>query len=148
MAVTAKAFKSNYAQNYMLDILTSTGNDYDTIRGNLWGSVTHASGISKIYADNATQTSGNNYTTDFDGIASLTWGSVSGGSVSITNTPVLSVDAGTTINYLGLIQENTGGSEWRALIEFTISAEEFTYAGTITITSLTLEISNTIGTPA
>ena len=136
MAVTAKAFKGSYAQNYMLTALINGIGD--TSGGRTW------EGINIIYADNATQTSGTNYTTDLDGYANLNWGSVSGGSVSKSNTPVINISASNTINYIGLAETDTGGSDWRTHIEFKISAETFPYAGFITITGCTLSVSNTI----
>jgi hypothetical protein len=139
MAVTAKNFKGSYSKNYMLTALI---NGIGDTSGGTW------EGINYVYADNATQTSGTNYNTDFDGYSTLLWGSVASGSVAKSNTPVINISASTTINYIGLFESDTGGSDWRTHIEFTISAEAFPYAGSITITSCTLSISDTIGTPA
>ena len=83
----------------MLALINGIG---DTSGGRTW------EGINIIYADNATQTSGTNYTTDLDGYANLNWGSVSGGSVSKSNT-VINISASNTINYIGL-ETDTGGS--------------------------------------
>lgn len=75
----------------------------------------------------------------------LTWGTITT-DVSITNTPVINVDAGRTVTKLGLAGQNAGAPTSNvALIEINIDDEDFTYAGTITITSLELSISNTIG---
>ena len=76
--------------------------------------------------------------------ASLIWGTASSGSVSISNTPVLSITAGSEINYLTLYNQPSGDIGDFEKIRFTISEEVFTYLGSITIDSLTLSISSTI----
>jgi len=70
--------------------------------------------------------------------ASLTWGSASTGSISITNTPVINVSSGVNIKYITL----SNGTTTRII--FGIDEEIFAYSGTITIDGLTLSISSTI----
>ena len=78
--------------------------------------------------------------------SSITWGSPSSGSVSITGTsPVINIPSGVTIKYIIVGQFNSGVGGVDPYLEFLIDEEVFAYAGTITIDGLTLSISNTIG---
>ena len=121
MAVTAKSFVSTTLQT---EIVSATKDLIDKICASETTTLAKESGY--IAEPNAT----------------LTWGTASSGSVSISNTPVLSITAGSEINYLTLYYQTGGGDVEK--IRFTISEEVFTYAGTITITGLTLSISSTI----
>lgn len=79
---------------------------------------------------------------------SITWGSVASGSVSKSGTPVIEIPVtgpAVTIEYIMLGQYNAV-EEWvDPYLDFKISPEEFNYTGSITIDTLTLSISNTIG---
>jgi hypothetical protein len=125
MAVTAKAFYNNIAQNSMLDGLVSHGfGDYDAIT-KIAAKATSGLGLGSFSE-------------------TLTFGTPATGSVSITNTPVLNITASNTINYLQLMGLDTNLTDYVPYIIFTIDAEEFAYDGTITITGLTLSVSSTI----
>lgn len=134
MAVTNKYFQGPIAQQWMLSILTSGAetDDISTIRQ--FGGM-YASPLAYIDARQE-------LITDLGNRASLTWGEVSS-SVSITNTPVINVDAGQTINYINLCSLLTN-ENYITPIVFEIEPEEFTNAGTITITGLTLSIPSDI----
>jgi len=121
MAVTAKSFVSTTLQT---EIVSATKDLIDKI----------------CASETTTLTKESDYILEPN--ASLTWGTASSGSVSISNTPVLSITAGSEINYLTLYYQTGGGDVEK--IRFTISEEVFTYLGSITIDSLTLSISSTI----
>jgi hypothetical protein len=137
MAITAKVFYETIAQDLMLKALT-TDAIYDAT-GTQSGIY---EGIKKVSAKTTTGLGIGSFSDD------ITWANVSSGSVSASDTPVINVSGGTTINYLELMGYDTVATIFVPYIVFTIDAEVFTYAGSITITSCTLEISDTIGTPA
>lgn len=126
MAVTAKSFPNTNAQEKMVKALVSaTATDVDP--------------ITKIAAKT---TSGNGLGSYSQGI---TFNAVSGASVTMSGTPLINVAAGVTINFIELHGFDNGVlNEYTPLIVFAITAESFPYAGSITITSCTLSISNTI----
>lgn len=130
MAVTAKAFYETLAQEMMLKALvTDAVHDYD--------SGGHE-GITKVSAKTTSGSGLGSFSAD------ITWASVSTSSVSKSNTPVINVAASNTINYIELNSYNTTISGYYPLLVFTINAEAFPYAGSITITGCTLSISDTV----
>ena len=78
----------------------------------------------------------------------LTFNSVSNGSVSISNTPVIVIPVSgstVTISYL-MLGEYDAVNEWNnPYLDFKIDDEEFEYEGSITIDGVTLSMSSTIG---
>jgi len=69
---------------------------------------------------------------------SLTWGTPSNGSVSITNQPVFDIPAGTTVKYIGLWSASTGGTFYGSAA---VTNETYSGQGTYTVTSGTISIS-------
>jgi len=68
---------------------------------------------------------------------SLTWGTPSNGSVSITNQPVFDIPAGTTVKYVGLWSAPTGGTFYGSVA---VTNETYTGQGTYIITSGTISL--------
>lgn len=73
---------------------------------------------------------------------SVTYGNPSGGVMSITESKVITISAGTTVTGFALLK-GTGAIQNRIQIGAKyISAEVFTYQGTITILSATITLSD------
>lgn len=125
MAVTAKEFYSNDTKNAMLAGLTVNG-------------IGNIDAITKVAAKTTAGIGLGSYSAD------ITWGTISEGAVSKSNTPVINVGAGVTINNILLMWYDTVLTDYVPAFSFTIDAEAFPYAGSITITSATLSISSTI----
>lgn len=100
------------------------------------------SGITKVTARSSGTTGG--------GIAqaNITWGTVSGGSIAKSNTPVITIpvpSSPVTVNAIGLSAFDSGGlNDYTDVITVAIDAEVFNYQGSITITSCTLTASATL----
>ncbi len=125
MAVTAKAFYSDDTKNAMLAGLAVHG-------------IGNIDPITKVSAKTTAGIGLGSYSAD------ITWGTISEGAVAKSNTPVINVGAGVTINNILLMWYDTVLTDYVPAFNFTIDAEAFPYAGSITITSATLSISSTI----
>lgn len=70
-------------------------------------------------------------------------GATTSGVMNIVGTPVLNIAAGKTVNTL-MIYKGTGTTPagWFQIAEKSIGNEVFTYAGTITITSATITLTD------
>lgn len=75
----------------------------------------------------------------------LSLGNPSGGTMSMSSTPVFTIPQGTTIKYITLGEFNAIVGWLDVYLYFEINDEFFQYNGTLTIDSLTLSISDTIG---
>ena len=125
MAVTAKAFYNDNVKNAMLAGLTVHGFGVYNPINKVAAKTTSGLGLGSFNDD-------------------ITWATASGGSVAKSDTPVINVTAGHTINYLELHWFDTTLTDYVPALVFTISAESFPYAGSITITAATLSVSSTI----
>ncbi len=80
--------------------------------------------------------------------ANITWGTIASGSVSKSNTPILTIpvpSSAVTINFIGLTAFDSGSfNDYVDQITVEIDPEEFEYQGSITITSCTLTASSTL----
>lgn len=129
MAVISKTL-SEYGRN---------GSLYGIINGGWSGGGADIGPITKISAKTS---SGQG-----EGLAgvSITWGSISSGSVSVVGTPIITIPAGNTITHIALIAMDSGTfNDYVNIVLVAIDSETFTYQGTITITACTLTTSATL----
>ena len=119
--------------------LTDSGRNA-TLNGLINVGAGNISGITKVSARTTSGQSGSGHT-----MQDITFGSISGGSVSMVGTPVLNISAGITINHIGLLAFDSGAlNDYVVQVLVAIDNEVFTFAGTITITSCTLTTSATL----
>ena len=68
---------------------------------------------------------------------SVTWGTASNGSISITNQPVFDVPAGSTVAQIAFYSASTGGTKYS---ESSVTSETYAGDGTYTVTSASINL--------
>ena len=118
--------------------LTESGRNA-SLKGLIIGGTANIGAITKISAKVSSSEGAGHANQD------ITWNTISGGSVSVSGTPVINISAGITITHIALIAFDSGSfNDWVNMVLVAIDSETFTYAGTITITSCTLTASATL----